>query len=192
MSMLLSSACCDNRCLAQLSVLEIEKVRKTFKERTQEEQKQFLLDSALLLTSTSPTSISPMSSEPTMMLEGKHICKDAFVKCLSISQKRYRNVISLYRSGVSKAKRKTPVRSEQTKCSEAKAWMKAYFDLIGDRMPHIQRIHLPQFLTKNDIYIRMKRELREQGLNEKEIISLSTFYRFWKTNFREVLIPQVC
>ena len=192
------SQCCVRRCLATLSIVEVEKVRTVYQRKNRAEQQQFLLDSALMFTplnsssGASSQSRSRFSSDCSLMLEGKQVCQNAFVKALGCSKERYRKVISLYCCGVTNIKRKKPVRSELTKCSEAKTWMKSYFNLVGDRMPHVQRIHLPQFLTKNDVYIRMKRELMERGIEERDIITLSTFYRFWIKDFHDVIIPQVC
>ena len=69
--------------------------------------------------------------------------------------------------------------------------MNGYFHLVGDRMPHIQKIHLPHFLTKKDVYERMTRELVDQGILEKDIVTLKTFYKFWKKDFSDVIIPEV-
>lgn len=58
-------------------------------------------------------------------------------------------------------------------------------------MPHVNQIHLPHFLTKGDVFIRMKRDLLEEGLLECEIISQSYFYYTWRKSFKHVVIPEV-
>ena len=58
-------------------------------------------------------------------------------------------------------------------------------------MPHVNQTHLPHFLTKSDIYTRMKRDLMEEGLIESEIISQSYFYLTWRKSFKHVVIPEV-
>lgn len=58
-------------------------------------------------------------------------------------------------------------------------------------MPNKDQIHLPHFLTKNDIYVRMKRELMARGIEAGVIVKISTFYRFWTEYFSNVLIPAV-
>ncbi len=90
-----------------------------------------------------------------------------------------------------KATQKSHVRAEASKTFEAKTWMRQYFNLIGDKMPHIDRVHLPHFLTKYDVYLRMKRELMAGGIPEDAVVKVSTFYRFWKEDFSKVLIPSV-
>ena len=58
-------------------------------------------------------------------------------------------------------------------------------------MPHVEQIHLPHFLTKHDVYERMKRELAEEGIEEEQIISHSYFYTIWQKFFKNVVIPEV-
>ena len=77
------------------------------------------------------------------------------------------------------------------KVAEAKAWMTYFFNHIGDHMPHIQKVHLPHFLTKKDVYSQMKTELLEEGLQEKDIVCLSYFYKMWEKFFKDVVIPAV-
>ena len=125
------------------------------------------------------------------MLEGKHLCCEAFTSVLNISRKRYKSLHDQFKHGVLKYQRKPITWVESTKVSEATVWMNRFFHQIGDHMPHIQRIHLPHFLTKRDVYVRMKSELVSQGIDEMKIVSLSWFYKIWKKSFSQVLIPEV-
>ena len=190
-----TSQCCKKRCLAGLSILELEKAREVFKKKKWIEQQQFLLNSAFIChpvtSDTTTCSYNATTDVSTMMIEGKRVCRQAFTKALGISRKRYRRMVNLHQKGVTKATKKTPTRSQYSRTTEARTWMDTYFHLVGDQMPHVQRIHLPQFLTKKDIYLRMKRELMDHGIDEKNIIKMSTFYRIWKEAFRDVIIPQV-
>lgn len=121
---------------------------------------------------------------------GKHVCKDAYIRILQISEKRYNHILKLLKTNPTvKIERKGVVRSESTKVTEAKAWLVRYFTRIGDSMPHIDQIHLPHGLTKRDIYDKMKSQLQEQGLNK--IISLSHFYSIRNSSFEKVAIPKV-
>ena len=74
------------------------------------------------------------------------------------------------------------------KTSDATAWMANYFEKISDQIPHTQQLHLPQFLTKKDIYLIMKREMLEQ---EREVISIQHFYAVWNKTLKYVTIPDV-
>ena len=183
-SQLLTKSCCTRKCLTHLSLAEMERSQKRFCTRTLSEQNQFLLDSFQISRDSSDQELSGM-------LEGKHLCCEAFTSVLNISQKRYKSLHDQYKDGVLKYQRKPITRAESTKVSEAKAWMNRFFHQIGDHMPHIQRIHLPHFLTKRDVYVRMKSELVSQGIDEMKIVSLSWFYKIWEKSFSKVLIPEV-
>ena len=139
-SQLLTKSCCTLKCLTHLSLAEMERSQKKFCARTLSEQNQFLLDSFQI-------SRDSLEQELSGMLEGKHLCCEAFTSVLNISQKRYKSLHDQYKDGVLKYQRKPITRVESTKVSEAKAWMNRFFHQIGDHMPHIQQIHLPHFIT---------------------------------------------
>ena len=82
------------------------------------------------------------------------------------------------------------VRSSE-KTDDAKAWMKVFFDSIGEHMPHTKQTHLPSFLTKGEVYQRMISEMEESGIDESGVISRSQFYSLWDLHFSHVVIPQV-
>lgn len=85
------------------------------------------------------------------MLEGKPVCTEAFTSILEMSRKRYQKLLRQYKEGATKFKRKEARRRSTTnKVTEAQAWMRYFFERNGDRMPHVQQIHLPHFLTKRD------------------------------------------
>lgn len=88
-----------------------------------------------------------------------------------------------------KIQRKPVVHSLSTKVIEAKTWMTRYFNRIGDSMPHMDQVHLPHGLTKQDIYNTMKSQLLEQGLTT--VVSLSHYYSIWDSSFKKVVIPKV-
>jgi len=88
-----------------------------------------------------------------------------------------------------KIQRKPVVRSLSTKVIEAKTWMTRDFNRIGDSMPHMDQVHLPHGLTKQDIYNTMKSQLLEQGLTT--VVSLSHYYSIWDSSFKKVVIPKV-
>lgn len=181
---LLYSICCSKRCLANLSVVEIERSREWFTSRSTIQQNQFLLDSF---------HISGNPTQPDYnILEGKVLCKKAFAAALGISSKRYTRIYDNFREGVMQFTRKQIVRRSHTaKVSEAKAWMEIFFTQIGDHMPHINQIHLPHVMTRRDVYQRMKNDLLDVGLLERDIISQSYFYTIWRKFYRHVVIPEV-
>jgi len=80
------------------------------------------------------------------------------------------------------------------KLSNAKSWMTQYFKLVGDKMPDKDQTHLPSWDSRKAIYARYKNdmEIEFQGEAANKIISLSKFYKLWKTAFPLVIIPKVC
>ena len=173
--------CCYQFCLLHLTASEISSTLEYFKSKNVTDQNRFLLDSFRVSSNNETTH---------HIICGKHVCKDAYIRILQISQKRYNHALKLHKANPTvKIERKCAVRSESTKVAEAKAWLERYFNRIGDSMPHIDQIHLPHGLTKRDIYYNMKSQLQEQGLNN--IISLSHFYAIWNTSFEKVAIPKV-
>ena len=183
-SQLLSSVCCELRCLASLSLLEVEGCQKNFQSRSNIEQQQFLLD-AISLTAS--------KNDLMLILSGKQLCKVAFAKVLGISEKRLRKVSKLYLEGATLSQQSCQVKkSKSTKHSSALAWMECYFDRIGDKMPHLQQIHLPHFLSRKTVYELMVQDLLDEGLSRQEIISKSHFYAVWREEFRNCIIPKVC
>lgn len=80
-------------------------------------------------------------------------------------------------------------KTKSDKYEAAKAWMGNYFNKIGDRMPHIEQIHLPSFLSRRIIYDMMMEDFRDDGVR---VISRSHFYKLWKDDFPNCIIPKVC
>ena len=173
--------CCHRYCLLHMTSSEISSTLEHFNSKNVIEQNQFLLDSFR-------TTFNKETNHH--ILCGKHVCKNAYIRILQISKKRYNNILTLLKSNPTvKIERKCVFRSESTKVVEAKAWLARYFNRIGDSTPHTDQIHLPHGLTKRDIYYNMKSQLQEQGLDN--VMSLSHFYSLWKSSFEKVAIPKV-
>ena len=95
----------------------------------------------------------------------------------------------LYLQGATIAQPKLrPKKSKSMKHSSAMAWMERYF---GDKMPHLQQIHLPHFLSKKVVYDLMVQDLIDQGIAKHDIMSSSHFYAVWREEFRNCIIPKV-
>ena len=144
LSQMLGNSCCGSRCLAHFNIVQVEHARKKFQSRTTTEQNQFILDSFQV------TGEKSLSQNPAVMLEGQLICRHAFIFALGISRKRYQKLLHQFLEVVTLFRRKGVSRTEATKVAEAKAWMTYFFNHIGDHMPHVQKVHLPHFLTKKD------------------------------------------
>ena len=188
-SQLLEEPCCQQGCLKYLSPVEARQAREHFTSKTAEEQRQYLLDCASVSTLSTSSGIPKLTS---FTLFGKNVCKKAFALVLDCSTRRLDRVAALLREGVTKISHRNVGQLRQTsKTADAIAWMDSYFRMIGKHLPDCDRIHLPSFLAKRDVYERMVAELRENGLSEGDIISLSTFYSVWESNFAKVMIPEV-
>ena len=70
--------------------------------------------------------------------------------------------------------------------------MKRYFDLVGDHMPHTERIHLPSWESQKFVFERYREDIISHGGEHAEVVALRTFYRLWAEEFSYVVIPEVC
>lgn len=190
-SSLLAFTCCDSRCTASLSMLQLEEVQTHFTNlKTCCEQQQYLLD--IVSASAKRTNSGVIIDSYTV--GGTKLCKKAFLAVLGISHKRLRMVTRLLNAGTKSARSTLCVsrRKETQRLQNARAWLSSYAKRIGEKMPHTQQIHLPSFLTKMAVYDMMVIELTEQALLKNEIISLSHVYGMWVTEFPNCTIPKVC
>ena len=162
-SQLLEEPCCQQGCPKYLSPAEARQARQHFTSKTAEEQRQYLLDCASVSTLTTSSGTPKLTS---FTLFGKNVCKKAFALVLDCSTRRLDRVASLFREGVTKISHRNAGQLRQTsKTADAISWMDSYFRMIGEHLPDCDRIHLPSFLTKRDVYERMVAELRENGLS---------------------------
>lgn len=190
-SSLFTYTCCESRCIASLSMLQLEEVQTHFTNlKTRCEQRQYLLD--VVSASAKRTNSGVIIDSYTV--GGTKLCKKAFLAILGISHKRLRMVTRLLNAGATLARSTLCVsrRKQTQRLKNARAWLSSYVKRIGERMPHTQQIHLPSFLTKMAVYDMMVTELMEQGLLKDEIISLSHFYGMWAAEFPNCTIPKVC
>lgn len=140
-----SMSCCSNNCLQHVSPDSLYQARFSFTSRKQSEQNQFLLDAFQL-----------SNGDSLHVVAGKQVCTNGFIRALGISRKRYRRIHKQFANGSLRCLRKPPRRTVTEKTSQAVAWMGNYFEKIADRMPHTGHLHLPQFLTKKDVYNTMQ------------------------------------
>lgn len=181
-----SQWCCKNHCLRQISNTEQQAIQKSFSCRSRIQQKQFLLDVLHASYAESPSN----SRSLNVGFNGMMFCQKAFVALLGVSLQRFRAVRRLASSGI----RVIPLQrhgrflATTDKYQSARAWMSHYFNKIGDRMPHIQQLHLPCFLSKKMVYSMMLQDFNDDGC---DIISCSHFYKLWDKEFMHVLIPKV-
>ena len=180
-SEVVQSYCCKCKCVESMSITDMRATRECFQSKTTGEQRQFLVD--FLVTQKVGKRLS---------VSGVDICKKAFSMILGCSSRRIYRMTSIAQKGQVRLVHGNSgcVRSSE-KTDDAKAWMKVFFDSIGEHMPHTKQIHLPSFLTKGEVYQRMISEMEESGIEESGVISRSQFYSLWDLHFSHVVIPQV-
>ena len=64
---------------------------------------------------------------------------------------------------------------QNTKTEAAEAWMDRYFNLIGDRMPDKNQIHLPCWETQKDVYNRYCSDMMLRGSLQEGFLGISMF-----------------
>lgn len=69
------------------------------------------------------------------------------------------------------------------------AWLEQFASDFGDKMPDSSKINLPSSMTRSDIYNRMQMELKEAN---EEPCSKSVFFKHWRKDFKDIVIPKVC
>ena len=151
--------CCSQCCLATFSQLEVENIYSVFSLKTQVEQRQFILDQLILSSSVDSTFAQVIH----LKLNGKQVCKQAFVKILGTSYARVKDIYKSWKAGVKKfPPRKRKARTLSTKHTTMVAWLDAYAHRLGEKIPHLDQIHLPHFLTKKAVHSIMRSEAHVQ------------------------------
>lgn len=104
------------------------------------------------------------------MLEGQSLCTKAFKHVLGISDKRYNRIYRQYMEGVINLKAKKDHVERLIKFqmptpgwNDTSKWLEITC--------HTEKIHLPHFLTKHDVYLKMKSDLLHQNESTCQIIS---------------------
>lgn len=97
---------------------------------------------------------------------GKEVCKEIFCQVYSLSPKRLYRVRKAVSQGQVNAQHGNKGRKKvSTRVNEAKTWMERYFNLIGDKMPDKNQIHLPSWDKQIDIYQRFKDDMQKMGMS---------------------------
>ena len=175
---------CGEKCAQSqhyLSMSDIWTAHQRFQHLGSFQQRQWVLD---YLHSNS----SKESKETIFLIVGKSVCLPVWLGVLGLSKSRLYEVRKAFHDGILFVERLTSSKFHQHKSYEAIAWMRQYFNQIGDHMPDRMAIHLPSFLTHSNVYGRMKEDLESRN---KSVISCSHFYNLWTSEFSHVTIPKV-
>lgn len=160
-----AECCCSQRCIAAFSLLELENIRSVFNSKNQKEQRQFMVDQVAATPAVSHTS----SNTSQLCLNGKMVCKRAFIHIIGTSHARLTSVVTAWHAGVRKLpSRKRKPRRLSEKHTAMVAWLEAYAHRLGEKMPHLDQVHLPHFLTKKAVYHIMKSKQKHK--NTKKVL----------------------
>ena len=86
------------------------------------------------------------------MLYGKAVCRKAFATLLGTSERRLERIKAICTTSSKVVHGNCGVKRPSSKTIDASAWMQDYFNTIGDHMPDSDRVHLPSFLSKRDVF----------------------------------------
>ena len=143
--------CCSYRCTDYFTPIEVEQLQRLFTSKSQTDQQQFLLDQ-VTLADVHGTEYKDV----TFQLHGCIVCKQAITDILHTSQTRLKHMFSMAMEGIVKvpvAKRK---RGNSMKYTHAISWFDTYTHEFGEKMPHMEQIHLSVGQTKKSLYQTMK------------------------------------
>jgi hypothetical protein len=85
---------------------------------------------------------------------GKEVCRKAFKKITRVSHSLLKDVFLQYQDGCNRIVRKTCTRTKSERHTATIAWMKSKFNLIGDKMPHLEQVTTKHFhLHKTDLTV---------------------------------------
>ena len=102
-----SYKCCNFNCIYKFSEHKIEEFRNFFHSKTTSEQNQFLLNLFQLISD---------SGSIQHTINGKSVCKNAYIRIFKISEKRYNRIFKLFqRNPTTKINRKPTIRHDSIK-----------------------------------------------------------------------------
>ena len=155
-SQLLIGSCCSKYCVRQITVNDILLCRKKFGAMSVAEQRQWLADKIFENSDKS-------TQETKYIIAGKETCKLSFCQVYGFPPKRLSRIKKAVSAGqvtIEHGNKGNP--KTTTRGIEAKTWMKRYFELIGDKMPDKDQIHLPSWDTQKAVYQRY-RDMMKMG-----------------------------
>ncbi|KXJ18305.1 hypothetical protein AC249_AIPGENE23463 [Exaiptasia diaphana] len=182
----LSFSCCKaNKCMKAFETEEIKKWRKPFWEKSQDKQRQYLLNAfALSLYYSRETHQRRFS----FSVNGKAVCHNAWYKILGISHGWFYGLLRQYEEGrASGESNRCGVTWMTSRMRIAIVWLKRHVESSGDRMPHEDRICLPSCQSKNEIY---KLYLSDCKNGKIDFVCKASFKQMWRQHFSKVIIPK--
>ena len=120
------------------------------------------------------------------ILCGRSVCQAVWQAVLSISNSRFYQIRKDFLAG-KRAERSVRIRALAPKSMAAVAWMRSYFNRVGDKRPDKDGIYLPSSLSERVIYQLMA----EDASMREGCVCFSQFNKLFRTHFPNVTIPKV-
>ena len=146
---ILISTCCEKLCLRHLTAMDIIGCKREMAHcKSSMDRKKWLL--AKLADNSSKSSKGVLQTR--YYVAGKEICSSAWCHIFSVTrrtlQRMQQRIIDADHEHGNVGKKR-----QNTKIEGTIAWMLRYFDLVGDKMPDKDQIHLPCWENQKDIRI---------------------------------------
>lgn len=183
---LLVGFCCDKLCLRHLTATDIISTKADYVSLTRSDQRLYLFNK---IKEGSCGFAGKVTTK--FFIAGKEICASAWSQIYNVSSCTMYRIQKRLACGEEPSHGNLGKRRVNTKAESVSSWMDAYFNLIGDKMPHKNQLHLPSWETQKDIYYRYVGDMKKRGISEDEIAGISIFYKVWTDEFSNVVIPQV-
>ena len=184
---ILVSSCCDKFCLRHLTAMDVIACQSEMNFKGKTDQRKYLFSK--LMDGSSQTSQGVISTRH--FVAGKEICPAAWCKVFCISYRTLRRMEQKIPLAEGVEHGNCGKKRKNTKTEAALAWMDRYFNLVGDKMPDSNQIHLPCWENQKDIHYRYCCDLKARGSMEEDLLGISMFYKVWTDNFSNVVIPEV-
>ncbi|XP_078346095.1 uncharacterized protein LOC144631526 isoform X2 [Oculina patagonica] len=163
---------------------DVLKCRKTYRALSEEEQRSFIM-SFFTLSAYHHQG----KRHYTFRANGKEVCRKAWLAAHSISrttfyrlQKEFERDGRYSPEGARKGRNMT-----KPSTLKAESWFNDYIASCADRIPNEDKYCLPTCLTKREVYLTYRDDLKSAGVRT---VSWATFSRMWKKRFRNVIIPK--
>ena len=185
---ILISTCCDRFCLRHLTATDVMDCKRELVQcKTTTDRKKWLLAKL----SSNSSELSNRVVQTKYFVAGKEICSSAWCRIFSVSRRTLQRMLKrIVDADRMEQHGNVGKKRQNTKTEGAIAWMERYFDLIGDKMPDKNQIHLPCWENQKDVYNRYCTDLEKRG-NKEEILGISMFRKIWGESFANVVIPEV-
>ena len=179
---------CQSRCASQvhgISEYDVLVAHSAFVSKTAADKRAWLLEYFANNCPNTPDGGKDIKHMQFIVC-GKTVCQAVWQAVLSLSNSRFYDLRKDFLDG-ERADRTVRVRSLSSKSLEAVAWMKSYFDRVGDKRPDKDGIYLPTCLSEKTMYNMMVAD----NATRESPVCFSQFNKLYRNHFPNVTIPKV-